>query len=482
MLWSQTPRVSIEPPRVGTDGTDASRLYGAYSSPLDPWQDTVLAAWLGYGEDGHYTAMVAGISMPRQNGKNYCIEAREFFGLIVNGEKILHTAHQVVTARAAFDRLISVFENDDHPEIKSMIKRIRRTNGEEAIELKNGGKISFSARSRQKARGFDGISLVVFDEAQELTDDQIEAILAVLSASATGERQLIYAGTPPYPNCPGTVFRRVRDGAAEAESTAWHEWSVEAASVDEIDVADENLWYACNPALGIRHDVKFVRVELAQLAPDGFARERLGWWQPVKAEAEVYVIDRDKWAACASDAPKPEGRTAYGVKFSPDGATVTLCGAARPEDGAVRISLIAQRPTLDGIQWLVDWLNQRASTAACVVIDGRNGAAELESRLLAPAGAWPNIKSGDYKAVIIANPGIVVSAATALIMAVAEKSLTWYTGQPTLRDSALGATKRQIGGGFGFGGENSPPIEAASLALWGLQNCKRNPDASGRIG
>lgn len=99
------------------------------------------------------------------------------------------------------------FTDKKHPEITDIVKNIRYTNGEECIELDNGGTIEFSARSRQAARGFDGISLVVFDEAQELMDDQVEAIMATLSASATGTRQLIYTGTPPYPNCPGEVFR-----------------------------------------------------------------------------------------------------------------------------------------------------------------------------------------------------------------------------------------------------------------------------------
>ena len=69
-----------------------------------------------------------------------------------------------------------MFTDKKHPEITDIVKNIRYTNGEESIELDNGGLIEFSARSRQAARGFDGISLVVFDEAQELMDDQVEAI------------------------------------------------------------------------------------------------------------------------------------------------------------------------------------------------------------------------------------------------------------------------------------------------------------------
>ena len=94
---------------------------------------------------------------------------------------------------------------------------------------------------------------------------------------------------------------------------------------------------------------------------------------PVLEHKEDYAIPVDIWDACKSDEPKPEGKTAYGVKFTPDGAEVSLCGAVLPKDGAARISLIERRPTGSGTQWLADWLNERYNKASCVVIDGRNG-------------------------------------------------------------------------------------------------------------
>ena len=175
---AQKPRIRIEPERVWTDGEDAGALMAAYGNALDPWQQLILNCWLGKGADGAYTMTSAGLALPRQNGKNVCLEGREFYGLVVNGEKILHTAHQVRTAKKSFNRLARMFTDKRHPEIMDMVQGIRRTNGEEAILLQNGGSIEFSARSRQAARGFDGISVVVYDEAQELTDDQVEAIMA----------------------------------------------------------------------------------------------------------------------------------------------------------------------------------------------------------------------------------------------------------------------------------------------------------------
>ena len=96
MKGSQEPRIRVEPDRVSPDGEDAAILMEAYGNRLDEWQRLVVDCWLGKDKSGAYTTTSAGLSVPRQNGKNVCLEAREFFGLLVSGEKILHTAHQVI--------------------------------------------------------------------------------------------------------------------------------------------------------------------------------------------------------------------------------------------------------------------------------------------------------------------------------------------------------------------------------------------------
>ncbi len=476
MKGSQEPRIKIEPQRYSTDGTDAAVLMTEYGYDLDTWQSDVIDCWLGKDEAGKYNVTSAGLSLPRQNGKNVCIEAREFFGLVVNGEKILHTAHQVRTSKKSFRRLAAMFTDKTHPEVTDLVKQVRYTNGEEAIELLNGGSIEFCARSRQAARGFDGISLVVFDEAQELTDDQVEAIMATLSASATGTRQLIYSGTPPYPGCPGDVFRRRRTASIDdsGKHDCWHEWSVAANSVAEINVDDRELWYMTNPALGIRLSEDFTEEERRSQSVDGFARERLGWWTPIVKHKIEYAIPTEVWDACKSDAMKPEGKTAYGVKFSADGATVSLCGAVIPKEGPARISLIETRPTGHGIRWLGDWLNERYKKACCVVIDGRNGVDVLVERI---SDTW-RMKGS----VIRPTTKDMIAAVGCLTNALNEEAVTWYSGQEALRESAVTATKRPISGGWGFGGDNSTPIEAAALALWGATNSKRDPNKEMRIG
>lgn len=476
MKGSQEPRIKVEPHRVATNGDDAAILMQTYGCTLDDWQADVLDCWLGMDESGNYNVTSGGLTLPRQNGKNVCLEAREFYGLVVDGERILHTAHQVRTAKKSFRRLAAMFTDKRHPEVTDIVKQIRYTNGEESIELVNGGVIEFSARSRQAARGFDGISLVVYDEAQELTDDQVEAIMATLSASSTGTRQIIYTGTPPYPGCPGEVFRRRRTVCLTdpGKHDAWHEWSVAAESVQEINAEDRSLWYNTNPALGIRLSEDFTEEEFRSMSADGFARERLGWWSPLLEHKEDYAIDQKVWDACASDEEKPDGKTAYGVKFTPDGALVCLCGAVIPKVGKARVSVIEQRPTGQGTQWLADWLNERYTTASCVVIDGRNGVDVLIDKI---SDVWKMRGS-----VIRPTARDVVASVSTLTNALGEESVTWYSKQDILRESAITSVKRPIGGGWGFGGDFSSPIEACALALWGAKVSKRDPGKKMRIG
>lgn len=476
MRGSQEPRIRIEPSRVTSDGRDAALLMGAYGNSLDEWQQIVVDCWLGRDEADNYNVTSAGLAVPRQNGKNVCIEARELYGLIVNGEKILHTAHQVKTSKKSFRRLAAMFTDKRHPEITDIVKTIRYTNGEECIELDNGGVIEYSARSRQAARGFDGVSLVVFDEAQELTDDQVEAIMATLAASSTGTRQIIYTGTPPYPSCPGEVFRRRRHICLTdaGKHDAWHEWSLAAESLDEVNVGDTTLWYMTNPALGIHLTEDFTREELRSMSVDGFARERLGWWMPIAKTVIDKAIPEELWDACASDELKPEGKTAYGVKFSADGTEVCLCGAVTDALGVTRVSLIDRKPTGLGTQWLANWLNERYKVASCVVIDGKNGVDVLIDKI---SETWR------YKgSVIKPNAQIVIAAASLVMDGLNEKTITWYRQQTQLRDSAVNATKRPISGGWGFGGDDSTPIEACALALWGVKTTKRDPKKVMRIG
>lgn len=454
-----------------TDGPDAARLIGAYGFELDPWQRLVIDAWAARDEGDAPLYTTCGCAVPRQNGKNGIIEAYEFYKMLVCGERILHTAHQVKTANKSFQRLAALLDNPRNREVKAMVSNVRRTNGEQGIYLTNGAYIEYSARSRGASRG-NTYSMVVYDEAQELTDDQVEALMSTIAASPTGYRQLIYTGTPPGPNSPGTVFPRVRKAALERPSdrTCWHEWSVEEIG----DVDDRERWYATNPALGIRLDEEFTQTERDTMTADGFARERLGWWSEQRAAC---AIKRGAWAASAVEerANEGPGKKTFGVKFAPDGSQIALVACRLPEEGAAYIELIGVVGLDDGMAWLEGFLcdEERADRTAAVAVDGKNGADALIDRLkeFYPRQALPNVGTRD-----------VIAAASIFSEDLKAKKVTHWADpegtQDLLDQSATGCVKRPIGsdGGWGFGGDSSAAIEAASLALWAAKTTRRDPD------
>lgn len=386
--------------------------------------------------------------------------------MLLFNETVIYTAHLQKTATETFEEMRTFFE---HPKVSKYVSEIKTALGREQINLKSGAKIKFIARTRNGGRGQHG-DLLIFDEAQELDETAQGSFIPAISASLNP--QTVYVGTPPSPDVTATVFRNLRDKALakKTKRVSWFEFSVKEIG----DVSDASRWAATNPALGRRIQLSTIESESEQLAPDTFARERLGWWTPVTNEKIDYALDHKAWKKCISSEPKPEGKTAYGVKFSADGSAVCLCGAVIPTRGKARISLIQLRTTGDGMRWLADWLNERYNKASCVVIDGRNGSDVLCDRL---QDVW-RLKGS----VIRASTKNVIAAVSTLTTAVNEGTLTWFDQQTMLDESATQAVKRPFSGGYGFGGEHCLPIEACALALWGAQTGKRDPNRKMRIG
>lgn len=432
-----------------------------------------------------YVADTCGLSVPRQNGKNGVLEMVELTKLTLQHRKILHTAHEVKTCRKAFLRLKSFFEQPEkYPELAEMVKFVRATNGQEAIQLwrydeygdkVDGGSIEFIARSKSSGRGFT-VDDVVCDEAQEMTDEQFEVLRSTNSAAPSGNPQLIMTGTPTPPSSPGVVFGRTRKNAiaGNTKRTCWVEWSVDKIG----DVRDMSRVEDTNPALGYRLQESVIDSELNSMEPDGFARERLGWWAKEGNNSLITLGEWEKLAIQADDVPTDErpNKKAFGVKFTPDGAKVAVCVAILQPDGSVHVELVdnGYRLSTSGVRWISDFLCARSESTAAVAIDGRSGMSVLVDQL----------NKNHYPAKAIMQPGTngMIAACTMLLEAVHDGTLTHF-GQEQLNVSATQSQKREIGnqGGWGFDGDECAPIEAACLAYWAVRTTKRRPGRKARM-
>ncbi len=466
LVGSQEPSERISPSYSESDGEDATALLALGGLILDPWQADIICDWLAIGNNGKWLSKTCAGSVPRQNGKTGLVAGRAEAGMIMYNEQILYTAHLQKTATETFEEMASFF---DSPKLRKYLKDIKTALGREQIILKAGARVKFLARTRNGGRGQHGDCLI-FDEAQELDDSAQASFIPAISASLNP--QTIYVGTPPEPESEGKVFRTIRQKALarETNKTSWFEFSV-----NEIgNVHDPQRWAETNPALGRRILLSTIEGECEQMAPDMFARERLGWWTPIVEHKEDYVLSESTWSQCKTNQTRPNGKTAYGIKFSPDGLEICLSGAVLMEDGSVYVELIERKSMAEGTRWLAEWLNARYSKACCVVIDGRNGVDVLIDKI---SDVWrmkgsvikPSLKD------ILTSVGMVVDA-------VNENSLIWNESQDALNESAITSVRRPISGGFGFGGDNSTPIESVALAVFGVKTSRRDPGKKMRIG
>ncbi|OFT30821.1 hypothetical protein HMPREF3170_03610 [Corynebacterium sp. HMSC08D02] len=459
LVGSQQPSFLTLPARRAVDHFDAEdsiELAAAFGLVADPWQEGIVTAAMGVRDDGALAATRIGISVPRQNGKNGSLEVIELGQLVFLGRRILHTAHETKTNRKAFQRIAAFFEQ--HDDLKTMVSQIRKVNGQEAIFLNNGASIEFVARSKGSARGFSADTLVV-DEAQQLSEEELAALLPVISASPSPQQ--IFTGTPPAPtDIQGAVFREIHDTAHEGTDPTlmWAEWSAEPNPGEvEVDADDETLWFKANPALGKRMTIDAVRAERAALSDAAFRRERLGLWEQ---ERTARVLPFEDWQACADANIHDDGQpVAIGIDIAPgrDAASIAACGLT-----------VEGRPWLDVIEnrrgtpnWLVPRLKAilEKQPARAVLID-----------VLSPAGSLIEPLEAEGIKVSRIGSNIMAAAAGQLFDAVMSHDLR-HLDQAPLNLAAAAARKRKLGDAWAWNRSNEDaditPLVAATMALTG---------------
>lgn len=206
-LGSQVPRFQVVPAAVSSAGSEAVELAASAGLRLDPWQVLVLEGALGEREDGLWAASEVGLIVPRQNGKGGILEARELAGLFLFGERLLlHSAHEFKTCSEAFRRLRDLVVNT--PDLLRQVapRGIHSAHGDEGIELRDGRRIRFVARTGGSGRGFTG-DLIVLDEAMKLSGAIMSALVPTLAARPNP--QIWYTASAPLPVVESDALRRL---------------------------------------------------------------------------------------------------------------------------------------------------------------------------------------------------------------------------------------------------------------------------------
>lgn len=481
-LGGQSPTFQRIGEYANTRGNDAVEMFEAYGRRYYGSQKLEMDVFFARNADGSFAAKTVGITKPRQNGKSFAVRDYATWMACVEGKSVLYSAHHGRTVRKMFKEICDFI--NAHGDFGDEIDYVYKAGGYEGIYFRNGACIEFQTRTNSGGRG-GTYQVIIFDEAQELTDAQQDAILPTVSAAGEidegeSDPQKIYIGTAPGHGCMGTVFRRMHDQVHEdASSIWWLEWGAAGDSLDDVDVDNVDLWYACNPAMGRRMSEATVRDEHDTMSRDGFARERLGWWIPMaKTAREDRLVSEEDWERCATDDPPKTGDVVYAIKFSPDGLSGALAACLMPEDGEPYVEVVDERSLARGVGWFAGFAVDVSGFAEAIVIDGRANAQTMSDKL---------IDAGVDAALIVCPTTADVIAANSAFVDATRNGEVRHSRQPGLDNSATMCGRRRIGAGGGFGFEsnasaNAEPVEACALAYWCAMSIRRNPQTELRIG
>ena len=450
-LGRQTPTRSLVLPYTETKGQEAVNLYRLTGREAQEWQVLLLYDIMSVGDDGLWTHVKFGYSLPRRNGKSEILAMRELWGL-VTGEHIMHTAHRTTTTHASWEKLMGWIDKLGLP------YRAIRASGRELLELiDTGGRIEYRTRTSKGGLG-EGVDLLVIDEAQEYQDDQESALKYIVTDSKNP--QTLFCGTPPTLTSSGTVFTKLRNEALAGNTTdtGWAEWSVPQMT----DVRDKEAWYATNPSLGTVFNERDITAEIGSDATD-FNIQRLGLWLKHNLKSAITLPE---WTALQEQKlPALRGPLFVGIKYGKDGANVALSLAVRTEDGRIFIETVDCRPVRAGNGWIIDFLRQ--AQVAKVVIDGANGQ-ELLVRDMKEAGLKKPVLP-TVKQIIAANADFERGLYEAKFC---------HKGQPSLVQAATNCERRSIGSNGGFGyqalieGIEIALLDSVILAYWACETTK----------
>lgn len=478
------------PERVGSYGDEAIDLAAEGGLTLDDEQRLAVDAMLSYGPGGYWAALEAAILEARQNGKTsgVLLPVVLFDMFLLPPDRLVWTAHLFRTSRDAFVDFCSVIEYSST--LSRRVKKISNSHGEESIELHNGAKLEFLARSQRGGRGLGGKS-VVMDEALILPSSAMGALMPTLSARENP--QIRYGSSACTETSDHLHTLKQRGRAGGDPSLVWVEWSARGGWADPpceqgkkcphlvgtggCALDDESLWHQANHTLGRRISLDYVRAERRGLPVREFGRERLGWHEEVLSGSAP--IDDRSWVTLEDPESVPVDPVALSIEVNNDRSDAAIGIAARRDDGMIHVEFIPKHaspyPDAPGLSWVVDSIValQERQRPCAIVVDDKSEAASLVPDLR-DRGLYVTKEPvrGTGEIVVTTWAGDMARACGALYDAVMDTHTLRHLNQPELNESVRGAVWRPLGDAKAWSRKeattNPAPLISVTLALHGL--------------
>jgi len=425
---------------------------------FDPWQEGAGTAILGKRADHLYAADAVVLSIPRQVGKTFLIGSI-IFALCLNqpGLLVLWTAHRTPTANETFQSMKAMCLK---PELAPHIESASAPGGNGVIKFRNGSRIMFGAREQGFGRGFTKVAIVVFDEAQILTQNAIDDMIPATNQAANP--LILYIGTPPKPSDKGDVFANLRSEALKGESD--DALYIEFSADEGADPGDREQWAKANPSFPKRTSARAMLRMKKNLGAESFLREALGIWDSLGATG---VFAAGSWGRLVHLEPRdgPLGEPlAIAVAADLDQQFLSL-GAVLGGDPRRHLGVVTRLPVERQAEFVAEAKRIQDTYDVAVGIDRKGPASFL----------IPALESAGVRLALLSLDDFVQSCSD-LRQAVEEKTVT-HGDYDELNAAVDAAGWRKIGDRRAFARKSGDisALEAVAIALW-CDNTEPNYD------
>jgi hypothetical protein len=414
---------------------------------FDEWQHGAGKLILAQRADGKLAAMIDGVGMsiPRQVGKTFLLAAI-IFALCIRrpGLLVIWSAHHGKTHNETFLAMQAFAER---PKVKPYIKVVYTGSGDEEVRFRNGSRILFGARERGFGRGIPGVDVLVFDEAQILSDRALANMLATMNVSQFGLS--FFIGTPPRPEDDSEVFERLRAQAyaGELHDGAWIEFGADQG----VDPKDRKAWAVANPSYPKRTPAESIMRLQRKLKPEDFLREGLGIWDEDDGPRIMPT-----WAGLGVSDLEAPAQLVVGLAGDVDGEWGSIGSAGLSDDGRLVVGAVDRR---QGQGWLVAEAKRIQDEHGYVVaLDEKGPLSDLVDDLKAEDVQFVGLSMTQY-----------VDACQSLWRAVDERRLT-HPKHPDLDAAVRRATWRKVSDRKAFGRQagDISMLDAVTVAAWAL--------------
>jgi hypothetical protein len=427
---------------------------------FDGWQDGAGRLILSKRADGLYAADTIVLSIPRQVGKTYLVACIIFaLCLIRPGLTVIWTAHRKTTAAETFASFDGMAQR---PKVAAHVKGVMRGKGDEKILFRNGSRILFGARETGFGRGFSDVDVLVFDEAQIMTEATLEDMAA---AQNVAKNPLTFMmGTPPRPKDPGEVFTMHRQEALDGESdeTLYIELSADRGA----DPLDREQWRTANPSFPFRTSERaMLRLRKKLKSLDSWMREALGVWdEEAHFQPAIALTIWNQLFDVAVDGNQPDS---LGVDMSHRGE-ISISACWVNEDIAHAEEVWANVDEAAAIEWI----DARTLRRTPIVIDNASPASALA----------PELRRRGKNVVL--STAWDMGKACGLVVARAKAGTVTHGAQDSVTEALKGARKRPIRDAGGWGWDrrdetvNIAPLVAWTLAVFGAVSQRRKTNTA----